>query len=120
MGREIVKSMPSLSTSGCIFLLYPAMRAAKVLSREDKLYIASMLHKIAFDVPVATHLAEHVLEFEFEPPTITLCRAVESPFEDRTIACGAKRRVEYLIPTIQSSMTSLKGLGKSVSPLKIT
>jgi hypothetical protein len=66
--------MPSLSTSGGIFLLYPAMRAAKVLSREDKLFIVSMLHKIAFDVPVAVQLAEHVLEFEFEPPTIEQCR----------------------------------------------
>lgn len=68
-------SMPSLSTSGGIFLLYPAMRAAKVMSREDKLFIVSMLHKIAFDVPVAAYLAEHVLEFEFEPPTLEQCRA---------------------------------------------
>ena len=60
--------------SGGIFLLYPAMRAAKVMSREDKLFIVSMLQQIAFDVPVAAHLAEHVLEFEFEPPTLEQCR----------------------------------------------
>ena len=60
--------------SGGIFLLFPAMRAAKVMSREDKLFIVSILHKIAFDVPVAAQLAEHVLEFEFEPPTPEQCR----------------------------------------------
>jgi hypothetical protein len=50
------------------------MRAAKVMSREDKLFIVSMLHKIAFDVPVAAQLAETVLGFEFEPPTPERCR----------------------------------------------
>jgi len=74
LGREIVTSMPSLSTSGGIFLLYPAMRAAKIMSREDKLFIVSMLRKVAFDVPVAAKLAEHVLEFEFKPPTPEQCR----------------------------------------------
>ena len=111
--------MPSLSTSEGIFLLYPAIRAAKVLSRKDKLFIVSILHKIAFDVPMAARLAEQVLEFEFEPPTIMQCRAAESPFENRTVACAAKCRVECLIPTIQSSMTSLEGLGKSVNALKL-
>jgi hypothetical protein len=67
-------SMPSLSTSGGIFLLYPAVRAAKVMSREDKLFIVSMLRKVAFEVPVAAHLAEHVLEFEYELPTLEQCR----------------------------------------------
>jgi len=70
-------SMPSLFTSGGIFLLYPAMRAAKVLSREEKLYIVSMLNKISWEVPVATLLAKHVLEFEFNPPTDEQCRPAD-------------------------------------------
>jgi hypothetical protein len=60
-------SMPSLFTSGGIFLLYPSMRAAKVLSSEEKLYIVSMLHRISWEVPVASLLANHVLEFELSP-----------------------------------------------------
>jgi hypothetical protein len=67
--------MPSLYTSGGIFLLYPAMRAAKVLSRADKLYIISMLNKVAYEVPVASLLAAHVMEFEMEPPSLEMCKA---------------------------------------------
>jgi hypothetical protein len=66
-------SMPSLSNSGGIFLLYPAMRAAKVVSREEKLYIVSMLNKISAEVPVAAALASLVLELEFNPPTEDQC-----------------------------------------------
>jgi hypothetical protein len=66
--------MPALYNSGGIFILYPAMRAAKVLSREEKLYIVSMFHKIASEVPVAEGLADHVLEFETELPTPEQCR----------------------------------------------
>ena len=68
-------SMPSLFTSGGIFLLYPAMRAAKVLSPEEKLYIVSMLNRISMEVPVASLLANHVLEFEVSP-TDEQCRPV--------------------------------------------
>jgi hypothetical protein len=74
LAREIVMSMPSLYTSGGIFLLYPAMRAAKVLSREDKLYIVSMFHEIASEVPVADNLADYVLEFEMYVPSPQECR----------------------------------------------
>lgn len=66
-------SMPSLTTGG-IFLLYPAMRAAKVMSRADKVYIMTVLRKIAYDVPVASALADHILDFEFEPPTPEQCK----------------------------------------------
>lgn len=68
LAREIVMSMPSLSTPGGIFLLYPAMRAAKVLSARDREYISSMLSQVAMEVPVAGHLAVHVLEPEFDLP----------------------------------------------------
>lgn len=51
------------------------MRATKVLGREEKLYIVSMLNKIAADVPVASLLAKHVLQFEFDTPTGDQCRA---------------------------------------------
>ena len=67
--------MPSLFTYGGIFLLYPAMRATKVLGREEKLYIVSVLNKISADVPVATVLAQHVLQFEFNTPTGDQCTA---------------------------------------------
>jgi len=70
-------SMPSLSTSGGIFLLYPAIRAAKVLDRQDKLYIVSMLNRVAPDVPVAGPLAMHILEFENDFPQLEHC---QSPF----------------------------------------
>jgi len=66
-------SMPSL-TAGGIFLLYPAMRAAKVLSVRDKIYIMAMLRKLAYDVPVASALADHILDFQFEPPTPEQCK----------------------------------------------
>jgi len=66
--------MPSLFTSGGIFLLYPAMRAAKVLPKDEKLYIVSMLKKISWEVPVAALLANHVLDIEFNPPTDDQCR----------------------------------------------
>lgn len=67
-------SIPSLYSGGSIFLLFPAMKAAKVLPRQDKLYIVSMLNKIALEVPVAARLAEHVLEFEMKVPTPEQCR----------------------------------------------
>ena len=67
-------SMPSLFTSGGIFLLYPAMRASKVLSREEKLYIISMLNKLSREVPVAALLAAHVLGYEMHPPTEEQCK----------------------------------------------
>ena len=67
-------SMPSLFTFGGIFLLYPAMRATKVLSREERLYVVSMLTKISVDVPVASLLASHVLEFGLNPPTEEQCK----------------------------------------------
>ena len=67
-------SMPALYPSGGIFILYPAMRAAKVLSQMEKLYIVSMFYKIASEVPVAEGLAEHVLEFETVIPTLEQCR----------------------------------------------
>jgi len=51
------------------------MRATKVLCREEKLYIVSMLNKISAEVPVAALLAKHVLEFEFNTPTDDQCRA---------------------------------------------
>jgi hypothetical protein len=66
-------SMPSLTT-GVIFLLFPVMRAAKVMSRADKVYIMAMLRKLAYDVPVASALADHILDFEFEPPTPEQCK----------------------------------------------
>jgi len=68
-------SMPSLSTAGGIFLLYPAMRAAKVLGRPDRAYVVNMLNKIAEDVPVASSLADHLLELEMlgDDPTQWLC-----------------------------------------------
>lgn len=50
------------------------MRATKVLGREEKLYIVSMLNKISRDVPVASLLAQHVLQFEFNIPTGDQCR----------------------------------------------
>lgn len=67
-------SLPTLSNAGGIFLLYPVMRAAKVLDREEKLYIVSILLKISDEVPVAAPLAGHVLEFEHEAPTYEQCR----------------------------------------------
>lgn len=67
-------SMPSLSLAGAIFLLYPAVRAAKVLSREEKLYIVSVLNEMSIDVPVAGPLANHILEFEMDFPTREQCQ----------------------------------------------
>lgn len=67
-------SLPTLSTAGGIFLLYPVMRAAKVLDREEKLYLISVLLKLAAEVPVAAPLAAHIMEFEYEPPTYEQCR----------------------------------------------
>jgi hypothetical protein len=67
-------SLPTLSSAGGIFLLYPAMRAAKVLDREEKLYIVSILQQISVEVPVAAPLAAHILEFEFVPPTYEQCK----------------------------------------------
>jgi len=68
--------MPSLSTAGGIFLLYPAMRAAKVLGGQERTYVINMLNKIAADVPVASALADHLLELEMlgDDPTQWLCK----------------------------------------------
>jgi hypothetical protein len=77
MAQEIIMSMPSLHTSGGIFLLYPAMRAAKVTTTQNKQYIMSMLRKVALEVPVADLLAEHIKEFERHLPTEEQCREVQ-------------------------------------------
>jgi hypothetical protein len=66
-------SMPSLTTGG-IFLLYPAMRAAKVMPLAAKKYIMSMLRKMAYDVPVASALADHIQDFEMEMLTPQQCQ----------------------------------------------
>jgi hypothetical protein len=73
LGKEIVMSMPSLTTGG-IFLLYPAMRAAKVMSLDEKKYIMAMLRKMACDVPVASALADHIQDFEMEMLTPQQCQ----------------------------------------------
>ena len=66
-------SMPGLSGAGAIFLLYPAMKAAKVLTRRETLYIVSVLNEISDEVPVAGPLAAHILECETEPPAREQC-----------------------------------------------
>jgi hypothetical protein len=73
LGKEIVMSMPSLASSGGLFLLYPAMKASKVLAREDKLYIISVLNRLSGEVPVASSLAAHVREYEMVVPTFGHC-----------------------------------------------
>ena len=75
LAKEIVMSFPSLSVGGGIFLLYPAMRAAKVLSTPEKRYVISTLQKISTEVPVAGGLAAHIMEFEMGPPTEEMCSA---------------------------------------------
>ena len=68
-------SFPTLTSVGGIFILYPAMRAAKVLGTAEKRYIISILQKISNEVPVAAPLAAHVMEFEMAPPTDEMCNA---------------------------------------------
>jgi hypothetical protein len=77
LAKEIVMSLPGLNTTGGIFVLYPSMRASKVLGREEKLYIVRMLNKVAHEVPVARPLAMHIMEFEHEIPSEN-CRSVLS------------------------------------------
>jgi hypothetical protein len=77
MAKEIVMSMPELSSVGGAFLLYPAVRASKVLGREETLYIISVLNEIALDVPAAKPLAKHMTEFELDLPQKT---ELKSPF----------------------------------------
>jgi hypothetical protein len=55
--------------------LYPAIRAAKVLGKQEKLYIVSVLSKVAEEVPVAGPLAFHVLEFEDHVPLPEECKS---------------------------------------------
>jgi hypothetical protein len=68
-------SFPTLSSVGGIFILYPAMRAAKVLGTPEKQYIISILRKLSAEVPVAFPLAAHVMEFEMTSPTDEMCKA---------------------------------------------
>jgi hypothetical protein len=75
LAKEIVMSFPSLTSVGGIFILYPAMRAAKVLGTAEKRYLISTLQKISREVPVAAPLAAHIMEFELGPPTDEMCNA---------------------------------------------
>lgn len=74
LAKEIVMSIPSLATTGGIFLLYPAMRAAKVLSKVEKDYIVLTLNRMASEVPVTVLLASHVLGFGDKIPTLGQCK----------------------------------------------
>lgn len=75
MAKEIVMSMPSLYTSGSVFLLNPAMRASKVTTTENKIYIMAILKKISLEVPVAALLVGLIKEFEMYVPNEERCSA---------------------------------------------
>jgi len=46
-------STPSLYKNGAVFLIFPSRQAAKVLGRQHRQYILSVLMKIAVEVPPA-------------------------------------------------------------------
>ena len=75
MAKEIVMSMPELSKVGGVFLLYPAVRAAKILSGKETEYVISVLEEMADDVPVAGPLAKHIMECELDPPAQPECKS---------------------------------------------
>jgi hypothetical protein len=85
IAKDIIMSLPGLNTTGGIFVLYPAMRASKVVGREEKVYIMSMLNKVADEVPVARALAMHILEFEHEVPN----EKCQSPLSKKIWEIGA-------------------------------
>ena len=57
MAHEIVMSIPSLYKSGGLLLAFPGRQAAKVLDKPCRQYIASVLMKLAAEVPVIINSA---------------------------------------------------------------
>jgi hypothetical protein len=75
MAKEIVMSLPALcrADAGGLFTLYPTMGAVRAVGKEEKMYIASVLNKVANEIPVARLLAEFITEFGLEEPAFTNC-----------------------------------------------
>jgi len=43
------------------------MGAVRILGTEEKMYVVTVLNRVAQEVPVAGHLAAYILECELEP-----------------------------------------------------